>query len=386
MLMSAGAIDPTFGTAGIASLPIGGGQEAEQNTAVAVQPDGKVIVATAAFSKGPGSYIQVERLLASGTPDTTFGTDGIVAFPGSGRSGIGGGGQGPIFLSIEPNGTILVGSTLIARLLPDGAFDTTFGNGTGTVTELSDVQGMAVQPDGKILVAAAIYDGNPGDDPDPYDQVARLNADGSLDTTYGQNGFATIAGLNTLSLNGTLPTVTIGGVAVDSTGRTVVGVSMDAIDAAGIPHVSVGVVRLTTTGTVDLGFGGGYDMEPAAYDTRADSVGIVIAATTGIIYQAANYGGVDPDYPTAGTVIAYAPDGQRANTAPFPQADLAGAGGLAVAANGDVLLAGYDFGHYVPLPNGDTYADVVEQFLPATSAMLATAARPSVWAERCRRR
>jgi uncharacterized delta-60 repeat protein len=148
---------------------------------IATQPDGKIL----AGGIGTGS-IGVERLTSSGTIDATF------------SSGAMNSNAWVYALEPLPDGRIVVtgnfttyaGSTRngIARLNADGTLDTSFDPGSGANGE---VQALAVQADGKILIGGSFtsYNGT------PRNRLARLNADGSLDTSFdpigGANGTVT---------------------------------------------------------------------------------------------------------------------------------------------------------------------------------------------------
>lgn len=91
---------------------------------------------------------------------------------------------------VQPNGRIVVagggaaaGSFCVARLRTNGALDTTFGSGGKRVIDFGGddeaVYGAALQPDGKIVLAGAS---------DLRVAVARLNPNGSLDTTFSGDG------------------------------------------------------------------------------------------------------------------------------------------------------------------------------------------------------
>ena len=112
-------------------------------------------------------------------------------------------------IAIQPDGRIVVvGSTqqdletkvALARFMPDGTLDPDFGTGGQVVTNIgvnpvliSDVaMGVALQPDGKIVVVGSSFENGSGD----RFMVARYNADGSLDPDFGTNGIQVNALLN----------------------------------------------------------------------------------------------------------------------------------------------------------------------------------------------
>src|SRR6185295_15663006 len=78
-------------------------------------------------------------------------------------------------LALLPDGKILTRGNVLARFLPDGTLDTTFGGGDGATPLPADGDGLALQPDGKIVVTEGY-------------NVARYYADGSLDTTFAAGG------------------------------------------------------------------------------------------------------------------------------------------------------------------------------------------------------
>jgi len=179
-LQATGAFDTTFGTGGIAAVDFGGTEFGE---AMARQADGRILVAGRA---SPGGAV-VARLRATGALDPDFGAGGRVTLSAATSAGA---------VLVAPDRNILVagntsGSALmtVSRLRPDGSLDTTFGSaGTATVDfgSLADILGGAVlQPDGKIVLAG-------------YTQasedvaVARLDANGALDATFGTGGKATV--------------------------------------------------------------------------------------------------------------------------------------------------------------------------------------------------
>jgi uncharacterized delta-60 repeat protein len=162
----------------------------------AVLPDDKILVAGNHydyFGATPKTFLI--RYLPDGGLDPTFGTNGIVISPFS---------TSLVFqtkaLALQPNGRIvLCGSTgngsskntAVGRLNANGTKDNTFsGDGvvwisTGPYTETANA--LAVQNDGKIVVAATYNNSNDIDESDPI--LIRLKADGTLDSTFSENGY-----------------------------------------------------------------------------------------------------------------------------------------------------------------------------------------------------
>lgn len=146
--------------------------------AMVAQPDGKLIIG-GGFGQYDGVIRQrLARLNTDGTLDASFtslpGANGgvhAIALQADGKVLIGGG-----FLTYAG-----VGRRGIARLNADGSLDPTFDPGTGIANgNPASVRSIAVQPNGKILIAGDFseFNGTPRID------IARLNADGSLDATF----------------------------------------------------------------------------------------------------------------------------------------------------------------------------------------------------------
>ena len=181
------SLDATFGSGGLASAGV-----QKNNTSpldLAVQADGKLL--TLGDDADASVAWRLTRLAPDGSPDTTFGTNGIVAtrFPNST-------GGYPTAMTLQPDGKVVVvgfiygGTTSyrdwgMARYLPDGSLDASFGTDGLVRTEFSEGRWLTdvdLAPDGKILVSGS------SDRLNMQLQLARFNADGTLDTTFGTNG------------------------------------------------------------------------------------------------------------------------------------------------------------------------------------------------------
>ena len=175
-----GKLDTTFATGGIAGVDFGGDDFGE---AMARQADGRILVAGRSSATGA----VVARLRATGVLDPDFGSGGRVTLPGGGSVSA---------VLVQPDRNIVVAGNAsgsatmtVTRLKPDGSLDGTFGSaGTTTVAfgSLANPLGGAVrQANGKIVIAGYTQDGEDV-------AVARLDADGSLDPTFGTGGKATV--------------------------------------------------------------------------------------------------------------------------------------------------------------------------------------------------
>jgi uncharacterized delta-60 repeat protein len=236
----AGQLDTGYGDGGRVLLPVGDDALA---TAFALQPDDRALIAGTAIVGGEERFA-LARLTPQGTPDRTFGSGGVV----TNRVGVG---VNALFaLFVAPDGKIVTAGTAdpgtgntgfaVARYLPDGTLDPSFGDhGTVVTSFLGTPEAVAVQPDGKIVVAG-------GHIKQPSLQLefglARLEADGDLDPSFGNGGTQT-----TSFPTGVSEAL---GLALDQQGRIVVA------GAAGqLGHTTFALARYLNGGDLDPTFG-----------------------------------------------------------------------------------------------------------------------------------
>lgn len=181
-----GQPNPTFPTGGFVRTDVAG--RADGANAVAVQADGKIIAAGFAQTTPIDFDFALVRYNADGTLDRSFGGDGIIT------TDLGSQNDAANAVAIQPDGKIVaVGVTgenvAVARYLPDGALDPSFG-GTGTV--VSDLgfdgvaNGVAITSGGTILVAGTRL--GPHANLDPI--VASYGPNGRLNAGFGDLGVA----------------------------------------------------------------------------------------------------------------------------------------------------------------------------------------------------
>lgn len=197
-----GALDNTFGQGGIVKTSF-------TNISAGVflfPPNGDIVAAAGNANYTPTSSgeISVLRFLANGAVDTTFGTQGITtfAFAQNVRDS-----SYLVSAALQTDGKILVLGTWVhfatfsssvneigvARLNPNGALDTSFGQNGLVTLEVPDPTdtlsvtpiGFLLQSDGKILVTGAEVCSVGCD---PLTAFVRFNPNGTLDTTFGQDG------------------------------------------------------------------------------------------------------------------------------------------------------------------------------------------------------
>ena len=186
-LLASGVPDMSFGTRGIVNTAIRDRTLPDQATAVLLV-GGKIVVAGMADWPDPSrNAFALVRYLSNGQLDRSFGTGGIAVA----RSSFD---QVPWALAAAPGSKIVVtgqsaGDFRVARYLATGAPDRTFGGQGFAITSFDGLyahgRGVAVQADGKIVVGGMAAAGQPGSD---GLAVARYNLNGSLDSSFGTNG------------------------------------------------------------------------------------------------------------------------------------------------------------------------------------------------------
>jgi uncharacterized delta-60 repeat protein len=247
---ASGDLDPSFGDGGIARTSFGGSAE----SALARQPDGKLVVAGAVGATPDATAIGVARFDTSGVLDPTFNGTGQVT------TDVGEFHDGAVQVLIQPDGKIVVVGTtatvadgsdadiVVVRYNDDGTLDGGFGSGGIVTTDLgvgTDFAAAgALQNDGKILVV-----GGGASTSTPSDEfVIRYTTKGAIDLGFGT------AGVVTLDFGGR-----------NDAARAVLVQSDDKIVVAGTSFngplfLDGGVATLTRldgTGTLDPMFGSG---------------------------------------------------------------------------------------------------------------------------------
>jgi uncharacterized delta-60 repeat protein len=188
---SDGTLDATFGNGGkvitIANVR-------ESAAGLLILPDGKIMISGSIdFPSSSDSSFALLRFNSDGSSDSTFGNSGIVT------TNVGPNDDQAYAIARQPDGKIVAagrrgiqfypseqrkGNVALARYNPDGSIDATFGNGGTVVNDFgqgleSYALALMIQPDGKIIIA--------GESSYAF-LVARYNADGTLDTTFGNSG------------------------------------------------------------------------------------------------------------------------------------------------------------------------------------------------------
>jgi len=197
-----GRLDPTYGIGGLVTTDFFGSTDAAHR--ITLQPDGKAILVGTALNPKTGNMdFAIVRYTVNGTPDAALSAGGTA---GRITTDFLGGPDFALAVTLQANGQILVGGIAyspytrlydfaLARYNPDGSLDQNFSvyGKRGMVTTdffglWDEINGLAIQPDGKILAA-----GHAQHPVRSYEYaLARYNADGTLDTTFGYGGLFTM--------------------------------------------------------------------------------------------------------------------------------------------------------------------------------------------------
>ena len=338
-MAQAGGLDTTFGTVGVFTDSAGEfNNSGTSGDVVALQNDGKIVAAGQI-----GFAAAAVRLNSNGALDSSFGTGGMVTinFPGSN--------EGPslvIGIAIQSDSKIVAGISnlnadanplfILARLNADGSLDTTFGTAGVVETQIGSVgiaaSVLALQSDGKILLAGS-------------SAMARYNSTGQLDSTFGSSGIAAIAAASPTAMalqpDGKI-LIAAGGAAPASLAPPVVGLAAPA----------GAIARYNSNGRIDTTFGiSGQAASVAAASAIAVQIAggclstcrILVAGTvvsalridvgndTGFgLVRYTSNGSVDTSFGRRGGVI----------TGFSPAKPLASAFALVQQTNGDIVAAG----------------------------------------------
>ena len=288
-----GSLDTSFGngTGKVATDFFNGPDFA---SALAIQSDGKIVLAGGVGPATGGSDFGLVRYNSDGSLDSSFGNGGKVTTPPGGQD------QGSIVgLAIQPDGKIVAAGTAtpvsgndftVARYNSNGSLDSSFGNNGIASVNINGNNDIAtsliLQPDGKIVVAGYSEDSNL----QGHSQLARFDSNGALDTTFsGGTVLTTFAGDNRLSAVALQPNGQIVGAGVIFSGST----SGDFL-----------LTRFNSDGSVDSGFGsagltvtdffGSYDQAHAVSvqpDGKIVLIGRAANASSNYVFAVARYDG-----------------------------------------------------------------------------------------------
>jgi uncharacterized delta-60 repeat protein len=326
-----GSLDPTFDGDGKVTTDID--SRSDTALAVALQADGKIVAAGGAFTVSGTVDFALARYNPDGSLDPTFGVGGTVTTDVAvGLDDV------ALAVAIQADGKIVAAGDAVtlltpadfavARYLPNGSLDPTFGAGGTVTTDFGDGNddaafAVALQQDGKIVAAGYSQSGN-------YDfALARYNADGSLDATFNDDGKVTT------DFAGAFDQAEA--VAIQSDGRIV------AAGQAFAPGSDFALARYNSNGSLDPTFDGdgkvttdfASDADQAT-EVAIDGVGKIVASGRARVSGAFDFalarykadGSLDPLWGGDGKV-----------TTDFGSNDQANA--VAIQANGRIVAAGF---------------------------------------------
>jgi uncharacterized delta-60 repeat protein len=293
---NAGDLDISFNQTGKIRFDFNGLDDDAR--AVAIQPDGKILVAGITNDSLNTSF-GIARYLPDGTLDTSFDTDGYASI------NIGGNRQGCTEILLQPDGKIILvglnddGVTTgveIVRCNANGSLDATFGTNGAVISNFPNAKmyamAAALQSDGKIVVACFQVIGFSADI-----AVVRYTSSGVLDTTFDTDGL--------VSLNYSMmdrPTDII----IQPDQKIVVG--CEYVD--GNSNGNFLLVRFNTNGTLDPSFDNDGIVD-SAFPNNSGCLGIAIQADGKIV--AVGHGSNDPQY-SAVAVARYTTNGSLDTT------------------------------------------------------------------------
>jgi uncharacterized delta-60 repeat protein len=256
------ALDPGFGNNGAAICYDSGRTNVAHD--LAQQPDGKILAAGMTYANDGQLYYEsfIARFLPNGSLDNSFGANGGVKLATGNQSAV-------QALRIQPDGKIVIvgnetvmieqpgpppslqifSRPFIARLKANGALDSSFAeNGIHRLGILNgyldkDLAAVALRTDGKIVAGGNVYTGEVF-----KMMVVSLNTDGTYDNSFGSSGMATY----TLE-NG--KDATLFDMALQTDGRLILAGSSGTLGLILPPEAKFGLARINTDGTPDVGFG-----------------------------------------------------------------------------------------------------------------------------------
>jgi uncharacterized delta-60 repeat protein len=240
-----GSLDTSFSGDGKVTTDFGTNSD-DYGYSVATQTDGKIVVAGSTYS-GSSDDFGIVRYNNDGTLDTGFSGDGkqTVDFGGTYDTAFG--------VSVQADGKILVsgesnGNFALVRLNANGSLDTSFDSDGRLTTDFSGGydRGWAVasQADGKIVVSGSSYNAATGSSDFV---IARYNTNGSLDTSFDLDGKATVDFFGTSGYD------TGYGLALQADGKILV---TGSVFNGATNQYDFGVARFNANGSLDTGFDG----------------------------------------------------------------------------------------------------------------------------------
>ncbi len=286
-----GSLDTSFDSDGMVTTAIGSGDDLARS--VALQSNGKIVVAGSSDTGGDGDFAVVRYNSDGSLDDTDFDSDGkITTFIGAII------GDFSFSAALQSDGKIVAAGEsfngnnndfTVVRYHADGSLDTGFGTGGKVTTAVGTGAGhdaahsVVVQSDGKIVAAGESWNGL-----DLDVAVVRYNADGSLDTSFGTDGIVTTAVGSGKDVAHSA--------ALQSDGKiVVVGESED----------DFAVVRYNSDGSLDTGFSTDGKVTTAVGSGSDLALSVVLQSDGKIVAAGYSHNGSNNDF----AVVRYDVDG-----------------------------------------------------------------------------
>jgi uncharacterized delta-60 repeat protein len=352
-------LDPTFGTSGIVRTDFAG--NIDQANAVVVQSNGQIIAAGSSFSNSTTveDFI-VARYNANGSLDKRFGKNGKITTDFFRNVDV------INAIAIQPDGQIVVAGVAqlggnggtprvfaLARYRSDGQPDTSFGNGGALTTSFGGnfaaASALMVQPDGKIVVAGTV-DFNPDNPTSGLDfALARYNSNGTLDGSFGKGGkvvfdfFGSFDQANAAVLQPDGKIIVVGSASYDAFNR----------------DIGFALARFNPDGSIDFSFGTGGKQITDFFGAGANANGIVLQPDGKFVVAGTASDNATRPVATDIAVARYNADGSldtsfgTGGETAIPFADSATEQGnaLALTDDGKIIVAGAAFKTFATPPD-----------------------------------
>jgi uncharacterized delta-60 repeat protein len=261
---SGGNLDPSFGIGGQATASFGG--SAIDAHSLVAQPDGKLLVA-GSVETAEGEDFALVRYNIDGSLDATFGTGGKVTRDFSEDDEISG-------VALQADGKIVVAGTttaagVLVRYNANGSIDSSFGIGgkvtTDAASSVERPEIVTIQSDGKIVVAGySFVSGSKTDF-----ALARYNSNGSLDSSFGSGG-KVLTDIGAITDDPT-------SIVIQPDGKILVVGTSGPIGAG---PSDLGLVRYNSDGSLDTSFGNGAALNGSVFFIEDGSATALNAGAT----------------------------------------------------------------------------------------------------------
>lgn len=356
---ASGDLDTGFGSGGTVRTDFSG--NIDQANAVAIQSDGKIVAAGSSFSsaKTVEDFV-VARYTANGSLDKKFGKNGKITTDFFRNV------DSINALAIQPDGNILVAGFAqlagnggnprvfaLARYTGNGDLDTSFGSGGSLTTSFGGsfaaASAIMLQPDGKFVVAGTV-DFNPAVPGSGLDfALARYNFNGSLDQSFGIGGkvvfdfFGSFDQANAALRQPDGKIVVVGSASYDSFNR----------------NIGFALARFNPEGTIDFSFGSGGKQITGFFGQGAQANGIVLQPDGKLVVAGTASDTSTRPVATDFALARYNSDGSLdesfgngGQTAiPFSDSATEQANALALAPDGKIIVVGAAFRTFATPPD-----------------------------------